>query len=630
MDDRKVGIHHMAFYRGWLQGLNMSDLGDRYLETGIDLRRARTTLAWIKDVIQQAALRHGKNGMARLLRLRIRVAVSGDHDHGTPLPTLAQFREEFDPDWFYTEKELIRAYTEQYPQSANNKARQQQNLIERQLKALSWISELLATKPVLDDLVSAWFDPKVSVRLMLAGIPNLRGLMDRIGERGYRWWVTVPGLGEKGAQRIVRWLQTYEDGIGIIPQHLAIPTRKNSLEVLSTMRQALTGIVPLESFLTPTDLDGSCGSNRHQGAPRIDAENDMQAIQSWLNMKSASPNTRRNYRKEVERFLLWSVMEKGKALSNLSIDDCASYRDWLGMLGRTEPSLWLFNLSQDRWITKNGIGRERHGLGWRPFAGPLSAKSVKHAILVLNGLYGWLVQVQYLSFNPWAAVSVTLAQDRDDAPDLELTRALTRGQWDYLVNYLEELPESPKTRQLGFALQFAYTTGMRRSELVDASTGRLYSMPLSDRIGSRWMLKVLGKGGKWRSVPMPDSLIESLGNYLESRGFDRDPVTNPPDTSLIARQDGKMPLTDSMLYKALRGLFTEVAQQLENNGKANEAKTFRKASTHWLRHTRGSHLGSAGMPATMIQKLLGHASVATTSIYTKTDDEELWAKISEA
>lgn len=628
MNDRKIGIHHMAFYRGWLQGLPLGDLGDRYLETGIDLRRAKATLAWIKDMVQQAALRHGKYGMARLLRLRIRVAVSGDPAGSGSLPTLAQFREEFDPDWFYTEKELIQAYTEQYPQSVDSKAQQRQKLIERQLRALSWLGELLATKPVPDDLVSAWFDPKVSNRLMLAGIPNFRGLLDRIGGRGYRWWVTVPGMGEKGAQRIVRWLQAYEDSLGVIPQHLVVPARKSSSAVLIAQRQTQTDIVPFESFLVPADIDGSRGSNRHQGVPRIDAQNDMQAIRSWLNMKSASPNTQRNYRKEAERFLLWSIMEKGKALSDLSIDDCAAYRDWMGMLDRTEPSVWPFRINQDGWIMAVGIGRERHNSGWRPFTGRLSAKSVKQAILILNGLFGWLVQVQYLSFNPWAAVSMTLAHDKDDAPDLELTRALTRGQWDYLTNFLASLPETPRTRQLGFSLQLAYTTGMRRSELVDASTGRLYSMPLSDRIGSRWMLKVLGKGGKWRSIPMPDSLMESLGNYLESRGLDRDPTANPPDTPLIARQDGKTLLTDSMLYKALRGVFMEVAQRLENDGKPNEAKTFRKASTHWLRHTRGSHLGSSGMPSTMIQKLLGHASVATTSIYTKADDEELWVEVS--
>jgi site-specific recombinase XerD len=48
-----------------------------------------------------------------------------------------------------------------------------------------------------------------------------------------------------------------------------------------------------------------------------------------------------------------------------------------------------------------------------------------------------------------------------------------------------------------------------------------------------------------------------------------------------------------------------------------------KASTHWLRHTRGAHSAET-MPVNMIQRLLGHASVATTSIYTSTDDETLF------
>lgn len=629
MDQRKVGLHHLAFYRGWLQGLPLDDLGDRYLETGIDLRRTKTTLGWIRDVVRQAALRNGKHGTARLLRLRIQVAVSSNLSDAKKIPSLADFREEIDPDGsFYTEKELIQIYTEQYPQSVDSKARQRQNLVARQLKALSWVESLLATKPVPDDLVSAWFDPKISGRLILAGIPNLRGLSDRIRDRGYRWWVTVPGLGEKGAARITRWLHTYEDSLGSIPKQITVPSRQSV--ALIDRRQMETGIVPIESLLVPSELNGASGSNRYPGIPRIGARDDMGAIQSWLNTKSASKSTQAAYRKETERLLLWAIMEKGKALSDLSVDDCTSYRDWLSMIGRTDADKWTFRIPQDGWIKKTGINNGRNNSCWRPFATSLSAKSVKQAILILSGLFGWLTQVQYLSFNPWAAVSMTLATNKDEAPDLELTRAFTKGQWAHLIDYLAGLPETQKTRQLGFLLQFAYTTGMRRSELSSARTGHLYSMPLQDRLGSRWMLKVLGKGGKWRSAPIPDQLMETLGNYLAFRGLNHDPSGNPPDTPLIARQNGKLPLTDSMLYKALRGLFAEVAQNLEGHGKTSESKVFRKASTHWLRHTRGSHLGSSGMPATMIQKLLGHASVATTSIYTRTDDEQLWAEISKA
>jgi site-specific recombinase XerD len=57
------------------------------------------------------------------------------------------------------------------------------------------------------------------------------------------------------------------------------------------------------------------------------------------------------------------------------------------------------------------------------------------------------------------------------------------------------------------------------------------------------------------------------------------------------------------------------------------AKAFRRATVHWLRHTCGAHLASSGVPVNLVQKLLGHASLATTSIYTATDDEGLWAEI---
>lgn len=45
--ERKVGRHHLALYRGWLQGLDLKALADRYLETGLDLRLAKATrLDW--------------------------------------------------------------------------------------------------------------------------------------------------------------------------------------------------------------------------------------------------------------------------------------------------------------------------------------------------------------------------------------------------------------------------------------------------------------------------------------------------------------------------------------------------------------------------------------------------------
>ncbi len=52
-----------------------------------------------------------------------------------------------------------------------------------------------------------------------------------------------------------------------------------------------------------------------------------------------------------------------------------------------------------------------------------------------------------------------------------------------------------------------------------------------------------------------------------------------------------------------------------------------RATTHWLRHTFGSHAAAKGVPLVAIKDNLGHASLSTTSIYVNTDKEQRWADI---
>jgi site-specific recombinase XerD len=597
-------------------------MADRYLETGLDLRLAKATLAWLRDTLIQAQLRHGRHGEARLLRLHL---TSGQKVLPAAFPSLEDFRAEHDPDGFYREEELIRLYLETFPQAADRKVRQRQRLIERQLRALDVIERLLVTEPVPNDLVSAWFDKPVADRLVLAGIPTIGALLERIRERGYRWWGNVPKLGEKGAARIVAWLRGYESSLGPLPEHALAPVRSQPAPLLARLRSPETAIVPIEALAVPQELAGETGSNRHPGRPRIQAANDHQAIESWLATKAGSPNTARAYRKEAERLLLWAVIERGKALSDLTVEDCAAYRDWLSMLGRMNPEQWPFRVAQAQWIGKRNT--PRFSPAWRPFDGPLSASSVRQALTIVSGLFEWLVQVQYFAFNPWNAVGRKPAPSSEAPEDLELTRVFTTGQWDYLMTFLDTLPADDATSRLRFVLLFAQATGLRLSELVDACVGRLYTMPLGDGLGVRWMLKVLGKGGKWRAVPMPSRVINLLREYLARRGLDPDPLANPPETPLISRLGSQEPMTGSALYKTLRTVFHQAAESLAADGKDQEAKAFRRATVHWLRHTCGAQLASSGVPVNLVQKLLGHASLATTSIYTETDDERLWTEI---
>ena len=128
---------------------------------------------------------------------------------------------------------------------------------------------------------------------------------------------------------------------------------------------------------------------------------------------------------------------------------------------------------------------------------------------------------------------------------------------------------------------------------------------------------------------MPEGVLIAFGEYLTHRGLAPDPLTNAPETTLIARLGGNEPVSPSSLYKTLRTLFQGTADALRAQGRIQEAKDFDRATVHWLRHTRGSHLGLAGVPPNLIQKLLGHASLATTSIYTESDEEQVWKELAD-
>ena len=58
---------------------------------------------------------------------------------------------------------------------------------------------------------------------------------------------------------------------------------------------------------------------------------------------------------------------------------------------------------------------------------------------------------------------------------------------------------------------------------------------------------------------------------------------------------------------------------LRGQGDAKGAERFHKASTHWVRHSHASHAIAAGMPIEIAQQNLGHASLATTTIYVTTE-----------
>lgn len=595
---RHLSHGHLAFVRCWAEGLDLVDAWNRYLHvdgTG-DARRARGELARLLETLRALARAHGRPEIAILLR-RDPDAIRQPDAAG--VPTLDEFAAR-QPEDFYSEAELVELYEEQYGRAdAQGAERRRQRLRERLILAIQWLAQVGARDPLPGDRVQDWLDERVAARLAAAGIRTLGDLLLRIRRKGHRWHRGIPRVGPEGAARLVRWLRQHEATLGALPSPALLPATGIDRSALTPAPR--TGIVPLERFRPPAGLDGSQGGNRAPAERcKLAAANDYEAIQAWLRLRVEGTHTWRAYRKEAERFLLWAVIGRGRALSSLDGDDCVAYRDFLAAPG---PE-WCGARNEQRWSE-----------GWRPFEGPLSARSQGVAITVVRSLCEWLVRRHYLDSNPWDDVPA-----RPDAPTMPRLRAFSEKQWalvqDWLARELVEAP-SPALHRLRFLLEFGYLSGMRLAELAAARLGWLRHEQLDDGEWA-WSIMVLGKRSKWREVPLPERAMDALHAWLTQRGLPEDPRASDPETPLITRLGQEEALSAARIYEVLSVAFERCAVAVRTVDRA-AAERIREASTHWLRHTYGAHAAARGVPQDVLQANLGHESLATTSIYMRAE-----------
>ena len=370
-------------------------------------------------------------------------------------------------------------------------------------------------------------------------------------------------------------------------------------------------IAPLERFAPPSHLSGEVGSNRADlKRCRIDARNDYEALLAWLSMWESGSPTHRAYRKEAERFLLWSVLEIGKPFSSLTTPDCANYRRFL-----SDPQ------PAERWIGKPA---QRWSADWRPFKEPLKSASVRQAEVILGALCEWLVGQRYLDSNPFAGLSTQSFSRKSKGTD----RALSNSLWEHVNGFaLKQINNQSLTdgqrasyRRIRFVMSFAYHTGLRLHEMVNAKTGDLRLV--SAMTGEQWWLDVIGKRQKYREVPISPEIMNEINAQLRDRGL-RPVGLTAAETAIIGKLRGEFreALSPSALYQALKAFFKEVADEMVETNPIH-AERLLKASTHWLRHTHGSHAVANGVPLAIVRDNLGHANIATTSIYVHTDRDE--------
>jgi integrase/recombinase XerC len=225
----------------------------------------------------------------------------------------------------------------------------------------------------------------------------------------------------------------------------------------------------------------------------------------------------------------------------------------------------------------------RRYLAWLYEAG-LSRASIARKLAAVRSCLGFLTRRGRLDKNPAREVATP-----------RLPKKLVSF---LLVDETQELLDRPPARSVArrrdqAILELLYATGARVAELCGLD------VPDLDR--SRGTVRVRGKGGKERIVPVGDAALRAVDAYLALRGED--------DGPLFRNFHGGR-LTVRSVHRIVRA-------------SARAAGLTRRVSPHTLRHTFATHMLDAGADLRLIQDLLGHSSLSTTQRYTHVSADHL-------
>lgn len=364
--------------------------------------------------------------------------------------------------------------------------------------------------------------------------------------------------------------------------------------------------VPLDGLVAlPGQLDGSQGDNRlSQDHCQIQADNDWQAIQCWLAEFEDSPQTHRNYRKEAERLLLWSIKERRRPISSLLREDFQAYQVFLA---NPQPEAY--------WC---GPRSPRHSAAWKPFQGPLRESSQRQSLIVVNALLSYWVDAGYIRGNPLSLIrrrNKTLTPSTHDVIAQE--RFLDQKTWEHLKGYIAALPQGTRREieqyeRVRFLFHFLFLLAPRVSEVAS------HSMNSFREFRGKWWWFVEGKGGKHAKVPVNDEMLDALMRYRRFLSLDDLPTEN--DTSPIFRSiKGTSGVSDNMIHRVVKEIVKGAADTLEAES-PNDARKLRRASCHWLRHTAVTRSDDSGIGIKYIQASARHDKLETTAIYQHAED----------
>lgn len=382
--------------------------------------------------------------------------------------------------------------------------------------------------------------------------------------------------------------------------------------------------------------NGAHGTNRSHSIPKISgpdgspANRDVDAVAVWLDL-STNPHTRRQKRKEIERFMLWCHFERNTNLSSVTVDDVLAYYRFLTDI-------------PDEWVGP----RVPRGPDWRPFERRVKGKrrddgtffqflspdSIRQAKVILGDCFSWLTAVRYLDFNVF---DKKITRGNQNRVSLKVERHIPIDLMPWFCQWLDNLPADNKIAiRWRFAVAFLLKTGLREAELAGAMMG---DITRQESLGQdHWCIKVTGKGDKVRVVPIVQ--VETLMRYRESMGMHPIPFVGE-DTPLWIPLRGKENVTPGAIYATLKIMVRAAANDLAivANAETDPAtraqllsyvEVLKSVSPHWLRHSFASNQTSKGVSLKVVQMAMGHASITTTANYVTTEFDQMYDEMGRA
>ena len=291
--------------------------------------------------------------------------------------------------------------------------------------------------------------------------------------------------------------------------------------------------------------------------------------------------------RDGEEFLSWLEVERGRSPRTLSAyrRDLAAYQEGLAgrSIGQATSADVAAHLEQLR-LTHN-------------------TSSVARALSSVRGFHRFLVEEGLRSDDPTLDLPSVSVRDM-------LPKALSEEETELLLGAV--VGTGPTVLRDRAVLEVLYGTGARVSELVGLNLGDVIAAVEGTDLP---LLRVLGKGNKERVVPIGSLARAALADWLSGEGR---PVLEPKKWR--SRSDAEAVFLNVRGGRLSRvGVFGVVKKYAGRVGLAD------KVSPHVLRHSCATHMLGRGADVRVVQELLGHASLATTQVYTHVSKERLGA-----